>query len=204
VPIAFAVGGVTFMTTWHTGRAHLHESIRRTALPLSSFLDLAQKSPHRVRGMLRISGTAIFLTSTPEGAPPTLLHYLVHHKVLHEKVVILSIQSRHVPEIAASARIEELYDLGLDVYQVVAAYGFMETPNVIDLLELCRKRGLEIDLNEASYFLGRETLILTDQGTMARWRKRLFSYMSRNARPANAFFQIPSSRVVELGTHIEL
>ena len=204
VPIAFAAGGLTLMTTWHTGRAHLLDSIRRTALPLGSFLDLAQKNPHRVRGMLRISGTAIFLTSTPEGAPHTLLHYLVHHKVLHEKVIILSIQSRHVPEIAPSERIEQLLDVGLDVYQVVAAYGFMETPNVLDLLELCRRRGLDVDLEDTSYFLGRETLILTDRGTMARWRKRLFSYMSRNARPANAFFHIPSSRVVELGTHIEL
>ena len=158
----------------------------------------------RVRGTLRIPGTAIFLTSNAEGAPPALLHYLKHHKVLHEKVVLLSIQTHHVPDISPADRIEHLSDLGLGVYQAIAAYGFMQTPNVLDVLEACRKKGLETAANDTSYFLGRETLVLTERRGMAFWRKTLFAFLSRNARPATAFFAIPPDRVVEIGMQIPL
>jgi KUP system potassium uptake protein len=146
----------------------------------------------------------VFLTSSTEGAPLALLHYLRHHLVPHEKLVILSIQTKHVPEVAAEARIESAVHLGLGVYQVTAAYGFMQAPNVLDVIDACREKGVEIERRDTTFYLGRETLVMTDARGMARWRKALFAYMSRNRRPANAFFQIPSSRVVELGTHIEL
>ncbi|HEY8080302.1 MAG TPA: potassium transporter Kup [Labilithrix sp.] len=199
-PLAVGVGIFTLMTTWHTGRARLYDSIRSASLPMTVFLDdLAATKPHRVKG------TAIFMTSNLDGAPPAMLHHFKHNKVLHEKVILLSIQTRHVPEIAVGARIEKVVDLGQGMYQAVAVYGFMQTPNVIDVLELVKQTG-KIDFNSAdtSFFLGRETLLITDKRGMAKWRKALFSFMSRNARPANAFFQIPSNRVVELGTQIEL
>jgi KUP system potassium uptake protein len=199
-PLAVGIGIFTLMTTWHTGRARLYESIRSATLPMTVFLeDLALTKPHRVKG------TAIFMTSNPDGAPPAMLHHFKHNKILHEKVILLSIQTRHVPEIAEASRIEKVVDLGQGMYQAVAVYGFMQTPNVMEVLELVRKRG-EVDMNMAdtSFFLGRETLLITDKRGMAKWRKALFSFMSRNARPANAFFQIPSNRVVELGTQIEL
>jgi KUP system potassium uptake protein len=152
-----------------------------------------------------VRGTAIFMTSNPDGAPPAMLHHFKHNQVLHEQVLLLGIQTRHVPEVAPTARIEKVVDLGHGFFQVVAVYGFMQTPNVIEVLDLCRTAGLETDKVRTSFFLGRETLVITDEKTnLARWRKALFAFMSRNARPANAFFQIPSNRVVELGTQIEL
>ncbi len=188
------------MTTWHTGRARLYEEIKKTMQPLSGFLDsLKIEKPHRVRG------TAIFMSGNPDGVPPALLHHFKHTEVVHEQVVILAIQTRHVPEIAESARIEKIVDLGQGIFQVVAVYGFMQTPNVLEVLELCRAQGLVTNKAKTSFFLGRETLVISERKTgFARWRKTLFAFMSRNARPANAFFQIPSNRVVELGTQIEL
>ena len=106
--------------------------------------------------------------------------------------------------VADAGRVEKVVDLGHGMYQVVVVYGFMQTPNVMDALEHARKNGLDIDANDTSFFLGRETLLITEKKGMAKWRKQLFSFLSRNARPANAFFQIPSNRVVELGTQIEL
>jgi len=123
--------------------------------------------------------------------------------VLHEKVVMLSVQTRHVPEVSPDERLE-ICPLGEGFTRVTAAYGFMETPNVIDVLELARRRGLDVDVAGASFYLGRETLLTSGRSGMAHWRKVLFAFLSRNARPANMFFAIPPNRVVELGTQIEL
>jgi KUP system potassium uptake protein len=199
-PLICGAGIFVLMTTWHAGRQRLGEQIRAATLPMQAFLaDLELTKPHRVKG------SAIFMTSNPDGAPPAMLHHFKHNQVLHEQVVLLGIQTRHVPEVAPSARIEKVVDLGQGMFQVVAVYGFMQTPNVIEVLELCRSAGLETDKARTSFFLGRETLVITDEkANLAKWRKALFAFMSRNARPANAFFQIPSNRVVELGTQIEL
>lgn len=199
IPLAIGVAIFSLMTTWNTGRARLYQTIRAATLPMNVFLDdLATTKPYRVKG------TAIFMTSNPDGVPPAMLHHFKHNKVLHEQVVLLSIMTRHVPEIAASGRIEKVAELGHGFYQVVAVYGFMQTPNVLEVLQLCRKAGLDTNTADTSFFLGRETLVITDKRGFAKWRKILFSFMSRNARPANTFFQIPSNRVVELGTQIEL
>jgi KUP system potassium uptake protein len=152
----------------------------------------------------RVAGTAVFMTSNPKGAPPVLLHHFKHNKVLHEQVVLLSITTEHVPEVPASQRLTSVNDLGHGFYQVTASYGFLQTPNVNEVLDLCCARDLQTNKADTSFYLGRETLLITDKRGMSRWRKILFSFMSRNARPANAFFQIPPNRVVELGTQIEL
>ena len=112
-------------------------------------------------------------------------------------------QSR-APEVAPDARITRIADLGAGFYQVTASYGFMQTPNVLDVLDAVALEAVPIDRDDTSFFLGRETLLITGRSRMARWRKILFSFLSKNARPANAFFQIPPNRVVELGTQIEL
>jgi KUP system potassium uptake protein len=198
IPVFIAVVVFAVMTTWKRGRASLGRHIIANTLPMELFLDDVRATrPHRV------PGTAVFMTSNPDGAPPVLLHHFKHNKVLHEKVVMLSVQTRHVPEVSPDERLE-ICPLGEGFTRVTAAYGFMETPNVIDVLELARRRGLDVDVAGASFYLGRETLLTSGRSGMAHWRKVLFAFLSRNARPANMFFAIPPNRVVELGTQIEL
>ncbi len=199
VPLAIGSLVFTVMTTWRRGRALLGQAFVAQTLPLDIFMtDVATTKPPRV------PGTAVFMTSNPHGAPPVLLHHFKHNKVLHEQVVLLSIATHHVPEVSRRNRIEEINEIGHGFYQVRAGYGFMQTPNVLEVLELCVEKGIAAKRADTSFYLGRETLLITDKRGMARWRKMLFSFMSRNARPANAFFQIPPNRVVELGTQIEL
>jgi KUP system potassium uptake protein len=199
VPLAIALVVFTIMTTWKRGRDALYVFLRGITLPLELFMeDMARQKPHRVKG------TAVFMTSNPDGAPPVLLHHFKHNKVLHEQVVLLAIATHHEPEVPPGQRITQMRDLGHGFHQVTAAYGFMQTPNVIEVLQRCAERGLVVDRRDTSFFLGRETLLITERPGMARWRKVLFAFLSRNARPANAFFRIPPNRVVELGTQIEL
>lgn len=188
--------------------------------------DVRAQKPHRV------PGTAVFMTSNPDGAPPVLLHHFKHNKVLHERVVLLSIATKHTPEVPPEERIVVMRDLGDGFFQVTAAFGFMQSPNVQEALLIARKKAdfrraekaagnpdatgaaaawkpsagdLVGELaDDISFFLGRETLIERKNRKMASWRKKLFIFLSKNARPANAFFRIPPNRVVELGTQIEL
>jgi len=199
VPLAIGAIVFTVMTTWRRGRELLGQAFVAQTLPLRLFMDdlKALKPP-------RVSGTAVFMTSNPKGAPPVLLHHFKHNKMLHEQVILLSIATEHVPEVPRSARIKQLVELGDGFWQVVASYGFMQTPNVLEVLAHCAANGLVTTDADTSFYLGRETLILTNDRKLALWRKMLFSFLSRNARPANAFFQIPPNRVVELGTQIEL
>jgi len=198
-PLTIGAFMFMLMTTWFRGRQLLREEFLKMTLPLDMFMaDVEAVRPPRV------SGTAVFMTSNPDGAPPVLLHHFKHNKVLHEQVLFLSIATQHVPEVTREETIEGIKDLGNGFYQVRANYGFMETPNVLEVLGICAEKGLETRETDTSFFLGRETLIVTGKPGMAKWRKILFGFMSRNARPANAFFHIPPNRVVELGTQIEL
>ncbi|MBX3187421.1 MAG: KUP/HAK/KT family potassium transporter [Labilithrix sp.] len=196
-----AVGAVMFtmMTTWRRGRELIGQAFAAQALSLRAFMhDLHAAKPPRV------AGTAVFLTSSHGGVPAVLLHYFKHNKVLHEQVVLLSIATRHVPEIRRIDRVSEIEDLGLGFHRVQGQYGFMQTPNVLELMDVCAEKGLETREADTSFFLGRESLLITDKRGMAKWRKHVFAFLSRNARPATAFFQIPPNRVVELGAQIEL
>jgi len=199
--VPLAIGAVVFsiMTTWRRGRALLGQAFVAQTLPLDLFMsDLEVTKPHRV------TGTAVFMTSNPKGAPPVLLHHFKHNKMLHEQVILLSIVTQHIPDVHREERIMNIKELGQGFWQVTASYGFMQTPNVLEVLDHCALKGLETHKTDTSFFLGRETLIITNKRNLALWRKMLFTFMSRNARPANAFFQIPPNRVVELGTQIEL
>ena len=194
------VGAVIFtvMTTWKRGRAELAAKLAAESLPLELFLtDLEDHSPHRVYG------TAVFMTSNAGVAPMVLLHSYKHNKVLHEKVILLSVRTEAVPFVPAAQRLE-IRDAGSGFYQVLGRFGFMETPNVPRLLRQAKAARLGVDPASASFFLGRETLLTTGPSRMWRWRKALFSFLSRNARSATAFFGIPPNRVLELGTQIEL
>ncbi|WP_441288093.1 potassium transporter Kup [Sorangium sp. KYC3313] len=197
VPIVMGAAIFTVMTTWKTGRKHLAAAIKSAILPLDMFLeDVKRVKPHRVRG------TAVFMASSPEGTPPILLHHVKHNQVLHEQVVLLSIQVTNVPEVPAERR-TTVIPRGEGIYQVTACYGFMQTPNAPSVLEGCKRHGLDIDLGRTSYYLGRETLLTTGRSKMSRWRKGLFAFISRNARPATAYFGLPPNRVVELGMQVD-
>jgi KUP system potassium uptake protein len=143
------------------------------------------------------------MTSNLDVVPPVLLHHFKHNKVLHEKVILLYVLAERVPLVPLGERVE-VRDLGDEVYAVVARYGYMETPDVPRALKQCRTQGLRVKLGETSYYLGRETLLTTGESGMAPWRKALFAYLSRNARPATAFFGLPPNRVVELGMQVRL
>ena len=198
VPLLVALIVYTLMTTWKRGRVLLGNILRRSSLPLDLFLrDVASRKPHRV------PGTAVFMTSDPEGTPVVLLHHLKHNKVLHEQVMLMSITSEEVPEVPDEERVE-VERLPEGFVRVIARYGFMEKPNVPEILEYCEESGLtRVKPHECSFFLGRERLIPVGRARMARWRKKLFGVMSRNAQGATEFFQIPPNRVVELGAQIE-
>ncbi len=197
VPLAIALLVFTIMTTWKRGRVLLRIKLLDRTLPITSFVESLSHG-----GPARVPGTAIFMTSESEGTPVVLLHHLKHNKVLHEKVILLSIQSRQVPEVPASERIT-LEPLEHGIYRVKAAYGFMETPNVEDIRARLTEAGIKTRRMDTTYYLGREELICANGVGMSRWRKKLFAVMARNARSATQYFGIPANRVVELGTQIE-
>jgi KUP system potassium uptake protein len=199
VPIIVGLGIFTLMTTWYQGRRIVLKLLRRGSLPMDLFLNsVADHKP------VRVPGTAIFLTSDPEGAPLVLLHHLKHNKVLHEQVVLLSVLSANVPEIPETERVLAV-PLSEGFWRVKARYGFMETPNVPDILGRCREAGIRSEKLHTTYYLGRERLIPNphSKAHLASWRKKLFIFMSRNSRTATEFFGIPSNRVVELGAQLE-
>jgi KUP system potassium uptake protein len=197
VPLAIAAVVFVLMTTWKKGRTALQDKLDSSTLPLDLLLeDIAR------RKTLRVPGTAVFMTSGRSGAPVVLMHHLKHNKVLHEQVILLSVQTAEVPDVDE----EELLvveDLGQGFYRVIATYGFMETPNVPEILGFCKRRGLNTNPLDTSFYLGRERLLPIGRSGMMRWRKHLFALMSRNARSATEFFGLPPNRVVELGAQIE-
>ena len=198
VSIVLGTALFTVMKTWHDGRRELGAVIRETLLPLPEFLDdIAHIQPVRVRG------TAVFLASNAEGTPQALVHHFLHNRVLHDQVIILSVAARQVPEIPRERRLR-VEHLGQGFHRVLAQYGFMQQPDVPRVLEQSFDHGLAVDLERTSYYLGRETLLPTGRSRMSRWRKILFAFLSRNARPATAYFHLPPDRVVELGMQVDL
>jgi KUP system potassium uptake protein len=216
LPLLLAAGVYLLMSTWKKGRVRLSGIVRENTLPIDLFLeDIRRRRPYRV------PGTAVFMTSDSGGAPPVLLHHLKHNKVLHEKVMLMSVLTEEIPQVGERHRVE-CSELGEGFYQVVAHYGFMETPNVPDVLKLLgREEGngnpVPVKLATTTFYLGRETLIVTptpkrapaldgnaaEGRRMGRWRKKLFVLMTRNAQSATAYFNLPPNRVVELGAQIQ-
>jgi len=203
VPLAIALGLFTLMTTWHRGRLIVRSLLVDASIPLDALLkDLGDENPDKRFKPARVPGTAVFLTSETKDAPLVLLHHLKHNKVLHENVVLLSIIVAQVPEVPITERVEVTcfpHNFG----RVKAKYGFMQTPNVPEVLALATERGIIAKPSETTYYLGRENLIPTGTKPLAHWRKRLFIFMQRNSRPATEFFGIPPNRVVELGAQME-
>lgn len=186
------------MATWKTGRKILGERLQASSLPLSLFIEDVRANPP-----LRVKGTAIFLSGNVEGTPIALLHNLKHNKVLHERVVILNISTADLPHVLGKNRVT-IEEIGGSFFRVVGKFGFMEDPNVPEILEQCAAKGFPLDAQDTTFFLSRETVIPTPRKGMAIWRERLFSLMTRNAQSATAFFRIPPNRVVELGMQVEI
>lgn len=202
VPLVLGVFLFVGMLTWKRGRALLSNRLSEGSMPLQLFLDGVERS-----SVHRVAGTAVFMTGNDDGVPPVLLHHLKHNKVLHERVLLVSVKTADIPETSASERIR-VFPLGQGFWRVIASYGFMQSPNVPQVLEVVDQMGIRCKPMETSYFLGRERLIPTpnrpdEAFPMSRWRKVLFAIMTRNARSATEFFAIPPNRVVELGTQIE-
>jgi KUP system potassium uptake protein len=197
-PLVMGLIIFTFMATWKTGRRVLGERLRGSFIPLNLFLDDVERN-----APIRVPGTAVFMSSNADSTPLALLHNLKHNRVLHKSVIFLTIQTEDAPHIPTDNRIK-LEKMREGFHRVIARYGFMEDPNVPEILERCRPLGLELDWMSTTFFLSRETIIPTKLPGMMLWRERLFAFMSRNAQRPTDFFRIPANRVVELGMQVEM
>ena len=197
-PLAVGLVIYVLMSTWKQGRTLLSQMLqKRTPSVEKLFESMARDKPHR------IPGTAVFMTSVTTGTPPMLWHHMRHNKVLHERVVLLTIRTEEIPWVSMDQRLE-VQQLRQDFYRVVAHYGFLEMPHVPRLLRLCEQQGLKIDVGTVTYYLGRETLILRKDLGLPLWRDHLFDLMARNASRATEFYQLPGAQVVELGMQVEI
>jgi len=198
VPLALGTIVMTVMYTWRRGSRMLFEKTRRTETPLESLVKSLEKKPPA-----RVSGTAVFLTSDPASAPTALLHSLKHYKVLHEKNVILTIETADTPRVDPAERVR-IEPVGKTFSRVVLRFGFMETPNVPKALGIARKLGWQFDIMSTSFFLSRRSLKPAAHSGMPRWQDRLFIGLTRVANDATDYYQIPTGRVVEVGTQVTI
>ncbi len=197
-PLAIGACVFALMTTWRRGREILFTRLRTSSVPLEPFLDSLLRDPPP-----RVPGTAVFLTATPEATPHALLHNLNHNKVLHERVVFLTVEIRDEPWVSAKERVT-CQKLGNGCWRVHVNYGFLERPDVTRALDLCAGAGLPFNMMETSFFLSREKIVPVAGVAMPLWRDRIFAAMARNAANVTDFFNIPNNRVIELGTRVEI
>lgn len=198
LPLLLGLVIFTLLTTWKRGRELLYQRLFADELPLDDFIRNLESYPPA-----RVTGTAVFMTGSTQGIPHALLHNLKHNKVLHERVVLMTIKNVDEPFMQDDTRVV-VRRLSPAFWQVIAHYGFKESPSVPDVLALCAEQDLVLEEMDTSFFLSRESLISSSRPGMARWRERLFVLMSKNATRATDFFHIPANRVVEMGTMVEL
>jgi KUP system potassium uptake protein len=196
--VPLALGGLVMlvMYTWRRGTRILYDKTRRLETPLDDLVRMLEKKPPQ-----RVPGTAVFLTSDPKSAPTALLHSLKHYKVLHEHNVILSVETTHTPRVEASKRVR-IEPVGATFMRVLLRFGYMESPNVPRALAIARKLGWQFDIMSTSFFLSRRALRPAPHSGMPRWQDRLFIKLARSANDATDYFQIPTDRVVEVGTQV--
>jgi KUP system potassium uptake protein len=196
--LPLVLGGclVFLMWTWTRGSRILADKTRRDAVPLDDLIEILRaRPPHRA------PGTAIFLTSDPDMTPVALMHNLKHNKVLHEKNVILNVQTAETPRVPESDRIR-IIPVNDDFKKLVISYGFMESPNIPKALGMCRKQGLKFDIMATSFFLGRRSVVPAAQSGMPLWQDKVYIFMLKNAANPTEFFRIPPGRVVEMGAQV--
>ena len=198
VPLAIAIVLYLLMTTWKRGREILSKRMLEKTVPLKLLLaDLAAEPP------IRVPGTAVFMYGSADGTPPALIHNLAHNKVLHEKIVFLTVTTEDVPHVSAAERVT-VKRIGKGFHSVVARYGFTEDPDIREVIAACKQQQLDIPIEGTTFFLGRETVIASERPGMALWRESVFAFMTRNALRATAFFKIPPNQVFEVGSQVEL
>jgi KUP system potassium uptake protein len=198
VPLVLGVVLFVMMLTWHRGRELLFARVRQDGLPLKSFIARLPQSR-----TVRVPGTAVFMTSQAEFLPGALLHNLKHNKVLHERVLFVTVANEDVPQVGADRR-RAVEELAPNIYRIALRYGFQESANIPRELEALAEMGIPYEPMQTSYFLGRETVVAAAVPKMSRWRQWLFVVLSRNSLPATEFFRIPSDRVVELGVKVAI
>jgi len=198
-PLVLGLGIFILFSTWQRGRVLLYKRLQQDSIPLDAFLKSLEYG-----GPQRVAGTGIFLTPQPDSVPRAMLHNLLHNKVLHERVILLNVNMQDIPHVDDADRIS-VEPLPQGFYRVILNYGFKDSPNIPVALEKLGELGMApVEMMETSFFLGRETIVPNAVPTMRLWRQILFMWMFRNADTATAFFKIPTNRVVELGTQIEL
>ncbi|MCD6248881.1 MAG: potassium transporter Kup [candidate division Zixibacteria bacterium] len=186
------------MTTWKRGREILAEELRHLTVP---FVDFKKKMAEKK--ISRVKGYAVFLTGQPRTLPIAIIHNLEHNKTVHSNVLLLNFSFLEVPRVPNKDKLH-IEDLGSGFHQLTATYGFMESPNVPSVLALALGQGLEVPIDQTSYFLGREKLVVNSNRPMSRWRAHLFAFLSRNAYDASTFFEIPEDRVIEVGIRLTI
>ena len=196
VPLVIAAVIFFLIWTWRSGREVMLQKLERDTMPLDRFIVQMHDKP-------RVSGTAIYLTSRTDVVPVPLLHNLKHNKVIHQRIVLLHVVTENVPYVAADRRIEVTHLMD-DFHSMIVHYGFMEQPDIPQVLDSCSPQQLQFNLMDTSFFVGRLTVISTAASRWTRIRSRLFEVMHRNALPATEFFRIPPNRVIELGGQIEI
>ncbi|MBZ0223359.1 MAG: potassium transporter Kup [Dokdonella sp.] len=197
-PLVLGAAMFTVMTTWRRGRELVMSKIRQAGLALEPFIASIVAHPP-----LRVPGTAVFLTSNAEGVPNALLHNLKHNKVLHERNIILTVETVDTPTVEPEECIE-VQSLGDDFYSVFLRFGFAEDMDVPQALAAIKGCGPALDMMDTTFFLSRESIVANDRSGMALWRDKLFAFLQRNAMPATAFFRVPGNRLIELGTQVEI
>ncbi|MBU3698258.1 potassium transporter Kup [Dechloromonas sp.] len=193
-PLAMGLVSFTVLTTWNRGRKLVSQEMAKQSIPMDDFIKA-------IDGVHRIEGTAVFMTSSKEGVPPALLHNLKHNQVLHERVALITIQTADTPHVNDLDRIY-VHRMGKGFMRIIARFGFMESPDIPAVLDMCKHHGERFDLMETTFYLSRETIVPSMTKRMTTLRARLFAVMSKNATSASDFFRIPTNRVVELGTQL--
>jgi KUP system potassium uptake protein len=196
-PLAVGFVAFTFLTTWAKGRQLMLARMREASMPVEIFVKSAAGSATRV------PGTAVFMTTTPDGVPHALLHNLKHNKVLHQRVLLLTVKIEDVPYVEEGRQFD-LTDLGSGFYRLILRFGFMQESDVPAALCRVEKCGPAFKMMDTSFFLARQTLLASARPGMWVWRERLFAWMLRNAESAMEFFKLPPNRVVELGSQVEI
>jgi KUP system potassium uptake protein len=196
VPLALGATIMVMMYTWRRGTRLLFEKTQKNELPLKDLVAMLEKRPPQ-----RVPGTAVFLTAHPDNAPTALMHSLKHYKVLHEKNVILTIATAETPRVDPAERVH-MEDISPTFSRVTLSYGFAETPNIPKALMIARKVGWHFDIMSTSFFLSRRALKPAAYSGMPRWQDHLFIALSQMSNDATNYFQIPTGRVVEVGTQV--